>query len=72
LHGRQNKTVVQVLCVANATTSETFRFKSSKMMSGHGWSSEKGINSAYGHMEYKDLQTVVIESLAGFACLRRL
>jgi hypothetical protein len=35
-------------------------------MAEHG-SSENGINWADGHIEYKDLHTVVTEALVGFA-----
>ena len=37
-------------------------------MAEHG-SSENGINWADGHIEYKDLHTVVTEAVAGFAHL---
>ena len=36
LRGRQNDTVVEVLCIASSTASETFRFKSSYKMADHG------------------------------------
>jgi stalled ribosome alternative rescue factor ArfA len=68
LRGRQKETVVKELCVASATASDTFRFRSPNKMAGHG-SSENGINWAEGHIEYKELHTVVTEAVAGFAHL---
>jgi len=68
LCGRPNEAVVKELCVASSTASETFRFKSPCKMADHG-SSENGINWAHGHIENKDLYTVVTESVAGFAHL---
>jgi len=68
LSGRQNDTVVQELCVASATASELFRFKSPYTMAHHG-SSENVINWAVGHIEYRDLKAVVNEAVAGFAHL---
>ena len=65
LRGRQNETFVKELCVASATAGETFQFKSPYMMADHG-SSEKGINWADGHIEYKVLRTVSTEAVAGF------
>ena len=57
LRGRQNE-----------TASETFRFKSAYKMTDHG-SSQNGINSADGHIEYKELHTVINEAVSGFAHL---
>ena len=54
--------------MASANASETFRFKSPYKMIDHV-SSENGINWAGGHIEYKDLHTVVTEALAGYAHL---
>jgi len=68
LRGRQNETVVRELCVDSAATSETFRFKSPCKMADHG-SSENGLNWADRHIEYKELQTVLTEAVAGFAHL---
>ena len=68
LRGRQNETVGKELCVASATAGETFRFKSPYKIADYG-SSENGINLADGHIEYKDLHTVVTEALPGFAHL---
>jgi len=68
LRGRQNETVVKELCVDSATASEMFRFKSPYKMAYHG-SSENGINWAEGHIEYKELQTMITEAVAGFAHL---
>jgi hypothetical protein len=65
---RLNETVVKELFVASATASETFRFKSPYEMADNG-SSENGINSADGHIEYKDLHTVVTEAVAGYVHL---
>jgi hypothetical protein len=66
LRGRQNETIVKELCVASATASETFRFKSPYKMADHG-SSENGINWADGHIQYSELHTVLNEAVAGFA-----
>ena len=55
-------------CVASSTASETFRSKSPYKMADHG-SSENVINCADGHIDYKDLHTVVTEAVAGFAHL---
>ena len=66
--GRQNETVVKELCVASATASETFRFKSPYKMAEHG-SSENGIHWLYGHIEYKELHSEVTEAVACFAHL---
>ena len=56
------------MCVASSTARETFRFKISYKMADHG-SIENRINWADGHIQYKDLHTVVTESMAGFAHL---
>ena len=64
LRGWQDETAVKELCVASATASETFRVKSPYKMANHG-SSENGINCAAGHIEHKDLNTVVTEAVAG-------
>ena len=55
--------VVKLLCVANATVLVTFRFKCPYKMADHG-SSEKSINRAEGHIEYKELHTVVNKAVA--------
>ena len=68
LRGRQNETVVKELCVASATARDTFRLKIPYEMAGHG-SWENGINWNYGHIEYKDLHTVVIVAVTRFAHL---
>ena len=68
LRGRQNEKVVKELFVVRVTASETFRFKSPYKMADHG-SSENGIHWADGHIEYKDLHTVITEAVAGFAHL---
>ena len=68
LRGRQNETIVKELCVASAIASETFRFKPPYKMADHG-SIENGINWADGHIEYKELHTVINEAVAGFAHL---
>ena len=62
------ETFVNDLCIASSTASETFRFKRPYKMADHG-SSKKGINWASGHIEYKDLHTVVTEAVVGFAHL---
>ena len=46
----------------------TFRFKSPYKMAEHG-SSQNGLNWADGHIEYKELHTVLTEAVAGFAHL---
>jgi len=51
LRGRQNETVVRELCVASATASERFRFKSPYKIADHG-SSENGIHCADRHIDY--------------------
>jgi len=66
LRGCQNETVVKELCMVSAAASETFRFKSPYKMGDHG-SSENGLNWADGHIEYKELHTVLTD--AGFAHL---
>jgi hypothetical protein len=68
LRGRQNGTVIKELCVASAAASETFRFKSTSKVADH-CSSENGLNWADEHFEYKELHTVIIDSVAGFAHL---
>jgi len=68
LRGRQNETVVKELCVASAAASETFRFNIPYKMADHG-SSESGLNWADRHIEYKELQAVATEAVAGFAHL---
>jgi len=50
--------------MASTSASETFRFKSPYKMVVHG-SSEYGINWADGHIEYKDLHTVITDAVAG-------
>jgi len=64
--GLQNEAIVKELCVASAAASETFRFKSAYKMADHG-SSENGLNWADGHIEYKELHTVITEAVARFA-----
>ena len=68
LRVRQNETVVEELCVASAIFSETFRFKPPYKIADHG-TVENGINWADGHIEYKELHTVLNEAVAGFAHL---
>ena len=68
LRGQQNETGVKELCVAIATDGKTFRFNSPYKMLDHG-SFENGINWTVGHIEYKDLHTVVTEAVASFAHL---
>jgi len=52
-----------VLCVASAATSETFRFKSPYKMADHG-SIDNSIHWNDGHIEYRELHTVVNEAVA--------
>ena len=54
--------------MASAAASVTFRFKSPYKMAVHG-SSEKGMNWADGHIEYKELNTFLSEAVACFAHL---
>jgi len=68
LWGRQNETVVKELCVASAIASETFRFKTPYKVADHG-TIGNGFNWMDGHIEYKELHTVLNEALAGFAHL---
>jgi len=68
LRGRQNETVIKEICVASAAASETFRFIPLYKMSDHG-STENGINWIDGHIEYRELHTVLNEAVAGFAHL---
>jgi len=68
LRGRQKETVVKELCVVSANASETFQFKRPYKIADHG-SSENGIQLADGHIEYKELPSVVTEAVAGFAHL---
>jgi len=68
LRGRQNETVVKELCVASAIASETFRYKPPYKMPHHA-SIENGINWMDGHIEYKELHTVLYEAVVGFAHL---
>ena len=55
--------------MASAAASETFRFKQPYKMADHV-SSENGINFIDGHIDYRELQTVLNEAVAGFAPLR--
>jgi len=68
LWGRQNETVVKDLCVARAIASETFCLIPPYKMADHG-SIENGINWTDGHIDYKELHTVLNEAVAGFAHL---
>ena len=61
-------TVVKELCVASAAASETFCFKSPHKMADHG-STDNGINWMDGHIEYRELYTVINEVVAGFSRL---
>ena len=54
--------------MTSAAASETFRFSSPYKITDHG-SSENGLNWADRHTEYKELHTVLIEAVAGFAHL---
>ena len=65
LRGRQNETIVKELCVASAIASEMLRFKSPYKMADHG-SIENGINWSDGHIEYKELHTVLNEARGRF------
>ena len=54
--------------MASAAESETFRFKSPYKVADHG-STENGLNWTDGHIEYKELHTVIYEAMAGFVQL---
>jgi len=66
LRRRHNETVVEELCVATAAASETFRFKPTYKMADHGLS-ENRINWIDGHIDYRELQTVLNQAVAVFA-----
>jgi len=68
LRGRQNETVVKEFCVASAAATESFLFKPTYKMAVHG-SPENGINWLDDHIEYRELHTVLNETVAGFAHL---
>ena len=65
---RQNETVVKEQCVVGAAASETFHFKPSYKMADDR-SSMNGINWIDGHIEYRELHTVLNEAVAGFVQL---
>ena len=52
--------------MASAIASETFHFKPHYKMASQCLV-ENGINWADGHIEYKELHTVLIKAVAGFA-----
>jgi len=54
--------------MASANASQTIRFRSPYTMADHD-SSENDINWTDGHIEYKELQMVVTEAVAGFSHL---
>jgi len=62
---QQNKTVKE-LCVFGAAASETFRLKPPYKTADHGLT-ENGINWIDGHIEYRELHTVLNEAMTGFA-----
>ena len=64
LWGRRNEIVGKELCVASAAASETFRFKSPYKMANDG-STENGLSWADGHIEYKELHTVITKPRQG-------
>jgi len=66
LRGRHNETVIKELSVASTNAAGTFRFKSPYKMADHDLS-ENGLDWAEGHIEYKELQTVLTEAVGGFA-----
>jgi len=68
LRGRQNETVVKERCVASVAAFETFLFEPPYKMADHG-SSENVINWIDGHIDYRELHTVLNEAVAGFAHL---
>jgi len=65
LRGRQNEPDVKDLCVARAAAADTFHFKCPYKMAYHR-SSGNGLNWADGHLEYKEIRTVLTVSVAGF------
>ena len=54
--------------MASPAASETFRFKPPYKMADHG-SAENDINWIDGHVEFRELHTVLNETVAGFAKL---
>jgi len=58
LSWRQNQTVVKELSVSSAAASEEFRSKSPYKMADQCLL-ENGVNWADGHVEYKELHTVL-------------
>ena len=68
LRGRQNETVVKVFCMTSAAASETFRFKPPYKMADYG-SIENGKKWIDGHIDYRELHTVLNEAVAGFGHL---
>jgi len=65
---RWNETFVKELCVASAIASGIFRFKPPYKMADHGLV-ENGINWMDGHIECRELHTVLNETVAGVAHL---
>jgi len=65
---RQNETVIKELCMASAAASQTFRFKSPYKMADD-CSIENRINWTDVYIEYRELHTVINETVAGFAHL---
>ena len=68
LRGRQNETVVKERFVVSVAASEKFRFKPPYKIADHG-SSENGINWIDGHIDYRELHTVLNEAVAVFVHL---
>ena len=66
LRWRQNETVVNELCLASATASDTFRYRGPYKMADHV-SSVNGIHGADGHTEYKETHTVFSEAVSRFS-----
>jgi len=65
LRGRLNEMIFKDMCVASDNVRETFRFKNLYKMADHG-SSEKGINWADGHIDYKNFHTWLMKPWSVF------
>ena len=63
---RQPGRIVKVLSLAAKNVIHTFHFQSPYGMTPHG-SDENGLNWDDGHIPYRQLETVLSESIAGFA-----
>ena len=66
LRGNQDEVIVKELSLAAKNIIHTFHFQSPYGMTPHG-SDENGLNWDDGHIPYRQLETVLSESVAGFA-----